>query len=54
MIFVAIPISVSAQAEKAVTAPPQTAVSLNKRALDTLKLMSDMITQAKTIRFQLN
>jgi hypothetical protein len=41
-----------AQAETAVTAPLKAAVSLNKRALDTLKLMNDTITQAKTAKFE--
>jgi hypothetical protein len=44
-----------AWAEESVPAqvtPPSVAASLDQRALDTLKLMSDTLTQAKSIRFE--
>jgi hypothetical protein len=47
-------VSVWAQAGVAAKAKPtsQATASLNKRALDALKLMSDTLSKAKTVRFQ--
>jgi hypothetical protein len=54
MILVAVPISASTQTVNTVVKAPaaQAVASLDKRALDTLKLMSYTITQAKTVKFQ--